>query len=859
MNTAVPGQPGHSQRFTLQIAAPAGQERTSRPLRIGVPLGRGVCGDGRDVALWQGGERKALQRRVLDRWPDGSIRWVLLDWIGTAEKATVVLNEKGEDPKLPAEVRIRQEGHALTVDTGAASFLVRPGSNLPLAGVSIDGEDWLGTDGCRIVATDREGREHALSVAGCRILEQGPIRTSVLLESLASDDLPACTCELHFHAGRADVRVRVSIHNPQAAAHPGGMWDLGSPGSMYLKDLSVVAALDFADPPGCLISPERDSDPMPASSRMELYQESSGGANWDSTCHVNRDNQVPMQLCGYRWSADDRSGQGKRATPVLHVGDGRKGLAVAMEHFWQNFPKALCWDGEALQLGLLPGQFPDVHELQGGERKTHEFVLSFSAEPDLGALEWARRPGQVTIDPEWVARTGAIPYLLARNADPHEGYLRLVDSALEGEDTFLAKRERVDEYGWRNFGDMYADHEAIYYDGPDELVSHYNNQYDGIWGLGVQFLRSGDPRWFQQMQELALHVADIDMYHTDGDKSAYNHGLFWHTCHYVDAGRSTHRTYSADVDVPGGGPSGGHLYTSGLLLYHFLTGDRLAAEAVTELGGYAISTDDGSSTVFRFLSRRPTGHVSCSAWGYYGPGRASANSLNALLDAWRLTGRQRYLDQAELYIRRSIHPADDQDAMDLLNAEIRWFYTMFLQRLGKYLDMKAEHGQFDEMFRYAKAALLNYADWMAENEYPYLTKPELLEYPNETWAGQDMRKAEVFQLAARHSRGPGRERFLERCEFFFRQSVDTLRTWQSRTLTRPLVLMLSYGWSHAHLKALPLPDPPGPDVDGAEFGRPKRFIPQKEAAIRNFKILFATGAAIFLSAVAALVYLWLRA
>ena len=52
-----------------------------------------------------------------------------------------------------------------------------------------------------------------------------------------------------------------------------------------------------------------------------------------------------------------------------------------------------------------------------------------------------------------------------------------------------------------------------------------------------------DPRWRVLMDDLARHVADIDIYHTVEDKAAYNGGLFWHTCHYVDAGTSTHRSY----------------------------------------------------------------------------------------------------------------------------------------------------------------------------------------------------------------------------------------------------------------------------------------------------------------------------
>ena len=119
----------------------------------------------------------------------------------------------------------------------------------------------------------------------------------------------------------------------------------------------------------------------------------------------------------------------------------------------------------------------------------------------------------------------------------------MLDAAIDGPDTFDAKREVIDEYGWRHFGDIYGDHEAVFQKGPTPLVSHYNNQYDPIAGFAYQFLRGGDPRWFRHMDELAAHVTDIDIYHTDRDKAAYNHGLFWHTYHYVDADLATHRSY----------------------------------------------------------------------------------------------------------------------------------------------------------------------------------------------------------------------------------------------------------------------------------------------------------------------------
>ena len=122
--------------------------------------------------------------------------------------------------------------------------------------------------------------------------------------------------------------------------------------------------------------------------------------------------------------------------------------------------------------------------------------------------------------------------------------------------------------------------------------------------------------------------------------------------------------------------------------------------------------------------------------------------MNTLLDGYRLTGERMFLDKAEQIVRRCIHPADDIESRNLLDAENKWFYTMFLQALGRYLDLKAERGQLDRMYAYARASLLSYARWMADHEYPFLEKPAILEYPTETWPAQDMRKSEIFEAAA---------------------------------------------------------------------------------------------------------------
>ena len=118
-----------------------------------------------------------------------------------------------------------------------------------------------------------------------------------------------------------------------------------------------------------------------------------------------------------------------------------------------------------------------------------------------------RSPLHVSSTPEHYAACGVIPYLVPESQDSRGDYIRLVRSAIEGDDSFERKRERIDEYGWRHFGDVYGDHEAVRHTGPHPLNSHYNNQYDTVAASAIQFLRTGDLRWWRMHVEMAAHVA----------------------------------------------------------------------------------------------------------------------------------------------------------------------------------------------------------------------------------------------------------------------------------------------------------------------------------------------------------------
>ena len=846
-----------SRSFGLEV--PVRVTRTIRsgpayrgaPITAGIPFPKGAVMDVADWALFASdGLELPTQTRALDRWSDGSLRWVLVDAQvtvpATPECENFTFKRRAAAAHLSTEhnLRLTSDDGGLFVETGPASFKLSADAPALFAEVRCDGAAVLDCAQSAWRISSRARPVWRIHWGPPVVEEKGTLRSVVVVHGDAAGggrERLRLRLRMDFYAGLSAVRTRLTVTNPTRARHLGGFWELGDPGSVLLTELALLlrGAWD-SNAVRIRWSPSVDSPFVTDGHSVEIYQESSGGANWASTNHVNRRGIVPARFSGYRVAADGHQSTGMRATPIVLLERRNQVVGVAVPEFWQNFPRAVSATTQDLLLSFLPGQYPDEHELQGGEQKTHEAYLLFGRDSVSELpLEWCRSPLIGHSTPEWYERASAVPYLSGAGRESSVVYRRLVDEAIEGPDTFQDKRERADEYGWRHFGDIYADHEAVF----TPLMSHYNNQYDAVAGGIQQFMLTGDQRWWTEATTLAAHVVDIDIYHCREDKSAYNGGLFWHTVHYVDAARSTHRSYPRAPGSNGGGPSAEHNYPTGLMLHYLLTGDTMSRDAAVGLARFVIDVDDGTRTVFRWLSRGYTGLASASRTPrYHGPGRGSGNSLNALLEGHRLTGDRSYLRKAEEIIRRCVHPKQDVDPLNLLDAENRWFYTMFLQALGKYLDHKAEMGELDAMYAYGRDALLRFARWMAIHERPYLDRPELLEYPTETWAAQDLRKSEVFDHAARHADGEERDRFLERAAYFFSYSTMTLAEMPTRTLARPLVLLTMHGLLRACTESGNAGSAPAPHATWAELWPVhERFVPQKVVAVRRAIGLLVAG------------------
>ena len=833
-------------RVPVIVEEKDGRSRAVEPIAFGLPLAKGeLRALDRAALLDESGAPLPVQLEPLAWWSDSSVKWVLLEALVDAEaggRRELTLTDDAT-AAAEAELTIDEAWDRIRIKTGVVEALIPRRGHRLLDGLRLSSGAVLDEErGVRVQLEDQRVARHELRLTAANVTARGPVRAEVTLRGRLGPTLEVAA-RVSLWARRGLLRVDLTVHNPRPAQHRGGTWDLGDPGSVVFRDLSVRASRARAprsfsyslDGAGELIES--------AGPWVEIYQDSSGGERWDAPTHLDRDLRVPHSFRGYRVRSTAEPGRrGDRATPSLWLVGPEASLGAAVRDFWQSFPTALEASGAELIARLFPEQFAGLHELQGGEQKTHSLWLSAETPQNLG---WTQQPLVARTSPAQAVSSGALPHLIEWDRDREEALKELASVVIDPEQGLAARREVIDEYGWRNFGDAWADHENVGNDQAAPRISHYNNQYDGIHSMLVHFLRSGDSRWLQLGDEMARHAADIDIYRTEGDRSAFSGGMFWHTDHYSDAVTSTHRCYTrhhplAQAGSYGGGPAAEHDYGSGLALHALMTGWTPSREAALSLAEWVIAVDEPEDTLAGRLLPGPSGLASrTDDHSYHGPGRGAGNSIETLLDGLLLTDDERYLRKAEELIRRVVHPDDDRDAFGLVTEpETRWSYIVLLLAVIRYLEVKSERGEIDDRYAYAQATLVAYARWMMEHEGLSSEKKDLLEIWTESWPAQDLRKGLILAEAARHvDNSAEAEALRSRGADLFAAARDELLEWATRTLTRPLFLVMRYGYLGAAILGGgdEAPMPRGPEVD---LGSPSGFVPWKgkpKAWIRRLK------------------------
>lgn len=175
----------NSRGVVLTVVEPAGIDRLAEPVVSGIPLCEGTVRDAKDLTLsTAGGQAIPAQFKVLSRWPDGSLKWVLthfLSSVKSSNRVDVVLLPGQKKIVQGKPVGVVQKDGEITIANGFLSIVM--GTNSPgllhtiiAEGVTVVEKkapiDIKLVDGSNVVY--RAGRAEK-----CEVEADGPIKATV--------------------------------------------------------------------------------------------------------------------------------------------------------------------------------------------------------------------------------------------------------------------------------------------------------------------------------------------------------------------------------------------------------------------------------------------------------------------------------------------------------------------------------------------------------------------------------------------------------------------------------------------------------------------------------------------------------
>jgi hypothetical protein len=586
----------------IDLRAPSDQTSRSWPVTAGVPFPPGARPDGADVSLQPDGKGAPpipVQTRVLSRWSDGSVRWMLLDWqADLSPKQRRYRIAAGKPARPPKAVTVVQDDDAVSIDTGALQLTIPKKRFALLDDVRLDGK--TATGGAVTAFVDVQGTRYpAQPPTGVAVLEDGPLRARVELRGAYGADLHYVV-RIDALADQPFVRVLHSFEQR------------GSAPFTSLRQIGIEIPLQSTAKLTYRAGREKDA-PL------------TGKLGEKSVTILQEDNET-LKLNG--------TAQQGRTAGWVDVHDGTRGLAVAGRFVWQEYPQSFHLDPARLTYNLRAPEVPAA-SVGMGAAKTHEFVLYFSGRTPPAATQLATiaQPLMAHVNPAWVVASGALPNSIA----PGKGTAAFIDELRAGFRRYQGREEneawddggtlRCNEpererrrqglYGMLNWGDWNF---PVYHDMVNGCDTWGNLEYDMTEVLALAYAATGDAEFHTAMTAAARHFMDVDRIH--------------YAPRACDCVGMTHQRTALHFSFELGGPDLGYAWTEGLRSYFWLTGDERALEAVRGIADY----------LARHLPASNEG-LAPRQWGW---------PAIALLGAYDATGVEAYKTAAREYARRGM-------------------------------------------------------------------------------------------------------------------------------------------------------------------------------------------------------------
>ena len=598
----------------------------------GVPVPEHVAKGPESFALLDsGGEPVPLTAQPMATWPDGSVRWALLEFAGDfapneASSWTLAIGEGLPRPAPLAPVIVEEDQDGVCVANGCLVATFRRDAFRVFGTLEADGVSII-TAACRcdIVAASEHGK---LFRASCdpsprlSVEESSPLRAVVRWDGgLFAGDGERMTeyrLKLTFTAGSGCVGVE---HSAVCREQP----ELGVQMREYRLDLETVmnrkttktvrqkthgvdnfsrlVALDQNVRIKVPTTQEGTSQDgwavgtLGTAGKCLLEDESAFGETTSDFPHFLRPN-APRVALGGGYAV---------VFPFLGVRDGARTLVASFLRMAPQYPKGIHADENRLSFEVWPvGN--GLWRLSRGMTKTHHLAWSFfgrtltDEETDGEALRREffagdlHEPVSVQLDPVYVRETQQVeahtllPFLPARYPKLEA---KLAGISLHG--------KPLAHSGMMDYGEAIAT----------------NNEEDQGHEYAMEYYRSGSIASFRKLVAQMLHNSTVDVVDWDPDPLRAG-GTPYHTGYHQDA-----------VCVPS------HTWTEGMFEYAYVSGDREAFRAAVGICEWILRYMKGKPQIVRQ------------------DGRETGWPIIALVAGYRATWDSRYLEGAnrlvELY------------------------------------------------------------------------------------------------------------------------------------------------------------------------------------------------------------------
>ena len=566
-------------QLTVSVEDHTGYERKSWPVSGGIPFPKGEIFDANQVSL----NGSPCQTRILSRWSDGSIKWLLLDY------QTDILSNRKASQKIEIARASLPEGNGVTetadeiyVDTGVLKFSVSKSR------FSFISQAWLDMNKNGIYEAEEQiiknnsGQDHFLDLqannparptipyairnlkegksrpvingeptvrSGSRwirpegggdetrkyandgiytadVVENGPLRTVVKLKGRigAEEDDSDYTIWIHAYKGKSFLRVQ---HN---------FMFRGNPQNTNIRRIGLKLPLDFSS--SARFKAAGLSEQVKFSNTDNAYLHTTGPEDVFNLEYKS----FPLT---WKVETGSQNATGTEKTEGwIQVDTEKFGVTMAIKDMAYKYPKEISYNenDKALTAWIWPDHGNRVLDLRAsgweygmqGVSFSHDIFYQFSGKnEELEGAEFAaviNDPPQPFVDPDWYSYKGtkAAGMILSHNEEEFPK-----TEALLATGTVFIERSMT-EFGWLgmlNYGDlmfMYA-----YQKGDRELgtwgISNRFDDYDG-WRRGntmisyrmfMQYLRTGEYRYWKAASAHLEFVRDALIKHYNSSSSRY--------------------------------------------------------------------------------------------------------------------------------------------------------------------------------------------------------------------------------------------------------------------------------------------------------------------------------------------------